>query len=365
MHFRKSGDGMANPEHMEIIRKGARTWNEWREQHPEERIDLRAAVLATLTLTGADLTEAYLTGANMSDTTLSGACLSAAYLAGANLSRAFLTDACLIKADLVKADLTGADLTGADLTRAYLAGADLTGAKLFDTNLTNAQFDNTDFGEAVLGRTIFGNVDLSSARGLETAKHMGPSIIGIDTLYRSKGKIAEPFLRGAGVPENLIEQIPSLTEQPVQFYSCFISYSHKDKSFAHRLHDALQGRGIRCWLDEKQLLPGHNMYDEVALGILKQDKVLLCCSKHSLRSWWVEAEITAAFAKEQKIRKKRGKRVSIVIPLDLDGYLLEKWKDGKAAQLKVRLAADFKGWEQDKAKFQVQVERVVMALAIK
>jgi hypothetical protein len=30
----------------------------------------------------------------------------------------------------------------------------------------------------------------------------------------------------------------------------------EDKLFARRLHDTLQGRGIRCWLDEKQMLPG-------------------------------------------------------------------------------------------------------------
>jgi hypothetical protein len=31
-------------------------------------------------------------------------------------------------------------------------------------------------------------------------------------------------------------------------YSVFISYSHADKAFARRVHDTLQGRGIRCLL---------------------------------------------------------------------------------------------------------------------
>ncbi len=32
---------------------------------------------------------------------------------------------------------------------------------------------------------------------------------------------------------------------PIEFYSCFISYSHADKSFADRLYYGLQMRGIR------------------------------------------------------------------------------------------------------------------------
>jgi hypothetical protein len=53
----------------------------------------------------------------------------------------------------------------------------------------------------------------------------------------------------------------------VELCSCFISYSHADKSFARRLRDQLQGRGIRCWLDEKQILPGDDIYEQVDHGI--------------------------------------------------------------------------------------------------
>ena len=55
-------------------------------------------------------------------------------------------------------------------------------------------------------------------------------------------------------------------------------YAHEDKLFARRLHDALQGRGVRCWLDEKQMLPGDDIYEQVDRGIRLWDKVLLCCS---------------------------------------------------------------------------------------
>ena len=93
---------------------------------------------------------------------------------------------------------------------------------------------------------MFGDVDLTTVRGLDTIEHSGPSTIGIDTLYHSQGNIPEVFLRGAGIPEDSITYIKSLVGRPFEFYSCFISYNHTDRSFARRLHDQLQGRGIRC-----------------------------------------------------------------------------------------------------------------------
>jgi hypothetical protein len=71
----------------------------------------------------------------------------------------------------------------------------------------------------------------------------------------------------------------------------------------------------------------------------------------------VGGEINRAFQKEALLQKERGKKVLALIPLNLDGYLFE-WSDGKAPEVRRRLAADFTGWETNDAKF----ERVVRAL---
>ena len=169
-------------------------------------------------------------------------------------------------------------------------------------------------------------------------------------------------MRGCGVAENLIAYLPSLVSglKAIQFYSCFISYSHADKSFARRLHDALQGKGIRCWLDEHQMLPGDDIYEQVDRGIRLWDKVLLCASKDSLTSWWVDNEIDTAFEKERKLMKERGTKVLVLIPLDLDGYIHSEWQSGKKKAVRSRLTADFK--VRDDEKYEAELEKVVLAL---
>ncbi len=65
-----------------------------------------------------------------------------------------------------------------------------------------------DSGKA--GGTIFAAIDLSAAKGLETVVHRKPSTIGIDTIYKSRGRIPEVFLRGCGVPDDFIAYIGSM-----------------------------------------------------------------------------------------------------------------------------------------------------------
>lgn len=167
------------------------------------------------------------------------------------------------------------------------------------------------------------------------------------------------------MPEALIEYIPSLigAMSPIDFYSCFISYSHADKSFARRLHNDLQARGIRCWLDEQQMLPGDDIYQQIDRGIRLWDKALLCCSEASLVSWWVDNEVDTAFAKERRIMQDRGEKVLALIPLNLDGYMFGgEWQSGKERQIKSRIAADFTGWDRDNAKYERELERLVRTL---
>ena len=47
-----------------------------------------------------------------------------------------------------------------------------------------------------------------------------------------------------------------MIEQPIEFYSCFISYSTHDQEFAERLHADLQAKGVRCWFAPHDIKAG-------------------------------------------------------------------------------------------------------------
>lgn len=342
---------MANPEHLKILKKGVEYWNKWREENSKIRPDLSVAVLGK---------------ANLSKANLRGADLRVAKLIGVNLSAAILSLADLSGANLKGANLCGAHLNEVNLTLADLSGADLSLADLFRTNFSDCELNNVTFSGAILWQTQFNNLDLSNVHGLPETTHYGQSYIDIATFYKSQGNIPVEFLRKAGIPEDFIKNyLPSIGKNPLEFYSSFISYNHEDKTFAKRLYEKFQMRGIRCWLDEHKILPGDDIYEQVDRGIRLWDKILLCASEHSLTSWWVDDEIDKAFSKERELRKKHKKRVLALIPLDLDGYMFkDEWKPGYQQQVRRRLAAKFEGWERDNSIFEREVEKVIEALRI-
>jgi len=334
---RQPAPTLANPERVQAGQREKRS--KCKLGHPEIIQDIGKSKLSEADLRGANLRKANLSGANLS---------------GRNLSTADLSWANLRGADLRGADLHGANLRWASLTGADLRGANFSNADLSEANLTKARLCETDFGAAYLG----------GAKGLAECNFEGPCILDIRAIQQS-GSLPLLFLRGCGLPDSFIEYLPALLNQAIQHFSCCISYSQKDKPFAKRLFDTLQGRDIRCWLDEKRTLAADDIYEQVDRGIRIWDKILLCCSKDSLSSWWVDHEIGAAFEKEQKLGKEFGQKIMALIPLDLDGYLLGgQWPSGKAQQLRSRMVADFRGWTHSNETFESEVRRIILALRV-
>jgi hypothetical protein len=348
---------MANPAHVAIVRQGAEAILHWQTMHPREHLKLHRADLREANLRGADLIEADLREANLDRAFLIGAALTNANLDRASLEETDLWDAFLYEATLheanleraylVGADLHGADLTGARLEEANLNHADLTEATLTGANLRCAQLKGSQLwgaklDNALLSDTVFADTVLTRVEGLETCCHEGPSIIDHRTLLRS-GRLPLVFLRGCGLPEALIEYLPALLNQPLQYYSCFISYAHQDKAFARRLHADLQDHGVRCWFAPKDLKTGEKFRVRIDESIRVYDKLLLILSQHSVASVWVEKEVETAFEQE------RLRRQPVLFPVRLDNTVLDLQSGWAADIRRSRHIGDFRRWKSHKA----------------
>jgi hypothetical protein len=123
---------MANPEHVEVVKQGAEAVRRWREEHPNESLDL----------SGTDLDKTDLSRTN------------------------------LRVIDLRVADLRDTDFTGANLYQAHLNGADLRGAWLSTANLGGARLGNANIARAWLDYANLSRTMMDGVRGAEHAYYL-------------------------------------------------------------------------------------------------------------------------------------------------------------------------------------------------
>ena len=301
--------------------------------------DLKLADLKQADLSGASLVEANLSNSYLREAYFCGANLSGALLIEANLRQADLREAVLYGANLWQANLNGANLLNADLCEADLYGANLSQTNLMKSNFVNSNLDNTDLTKSTIYKTNFCSVDLHNVQGLELTIPFGPSTIGIDTIYRSKGQIPKAFLKNCGVPDKFIEHMLTITKDAYEFHTCFISYAIEDQDFAYRLYADLQNRGVRCWfaLEDMNIEDKYApLIDEV---IHEQKNLLLVISSMSIHSKWVEKVFATAF--ESEITSDR----TMLFPILLDEIAMKVDIGWAAAISKARHICDFTQWK--------------------
>lgn len=274
---------MANREHVERLKQGVEVWNRWREESLE------------------------------------------------------------VMPDLHEADLSRADLSGANRGRAELLGVYLWNAGLRKADLREANLRGANLKDATCLETIFANVDLGETKNLDSIDHRGPSTIGIDTLFNSRGNIPEAFLRGCGVPDQMIEYAKSLTGKAIDYYSCFISYSSKDEEFAKRLWEGLQAKNVRCWLACEDMKIGDKIRPTIEESIRLHDKLFLILSEHSMKSKWVKHEVENALDLEIEREK------TVLFPVRVDDTVMKSKADWAGATKEKRHIGDFTRWKEHDA----------------
>ncbi len=147
------------------------------------------------------------------------------------------------------------------------------------------------------------------------------------------------------MPESMIQSLPLILNsmEPIQFYSCFISYSSKNGDFAERLHADLQSSGVRTWFDRQDLKIGDKIRPGINEAIRVHDKLMLVLSEQSIESTWVEGEVEAALERER--REKR----TVLFPIRLDDTVLETQIAWASHLRQTRHIGDFRGWENHTA----------------
>jgi hypothetical protein len=338
-------------------------WNQWRitewtakEVNFGSRFVGANRIFAGADLYRANLASAVLVRADFSRVVLQRAILTDADLTDANLCHSNLAAASLERAVLNRSDLRDASFLGANLTGASLQHARLRNALFRKTNLTRAKLRGADFEGVLIDECHFADVDLSEVQNLDKAVHVGPSSIGIDTLYRSRGLISERFLRDAGVPDQLITYMRSLTASPIEYYSCFISYSTANQDFADRLYADLRMSNVRCWLATEDLKIGDRFRNRIDESIRIHDKLLLVLSTHSIESTWVESEVEAAFEKE------RQQNTTVLFPIAVDDAVYNTEQAWASEIRRTRQIGNFADWKQHES-YRKEITRLLRDLA--
>ena len=150
------------------------------------------------------------------------------------------------------------------------------------------------------------------------------------------------------MPDEFIAYIGSMVGRPIEYYSCFISYSTHDQEFADRLHADLQAKGVRCWFAPQDIKGGRKIHEQIDEAIRVHDRLLVILSEHSMSSEWVNTEI----AKARKREVKDGKQVLFPVRLVrfkrlrdwvcFDGDTGRDW----AGEIREYFIPDFSNWKE-------------------
>jgi hypothetical protein len=213
---------------------------------------------------------------------------------------------------------------------------------------------NTDFSHSFFGWNSLSNIDLSTVRGLDRVVHFGPSSVGIDTIYKSKGAIPDLFLAGAGTPDAFIFLNERLTKHQMQLFTCFIRYERENQEFAEHLYTHLQQNGIRCWLAPEDVRGGINAWGIIYRSTMMTSSLVLILSEESIYSGWFQEEVSMAL----KMERIYGKR--ILFPICLNIGAMEK-EEIWASELQSRQLSDFSEWKE-KDRFESELTKLANEL---
>lgn len=194
----------------------------------------------------------------------------------------------------------------------------------------------------------------------ESGLHLPSDLSGIPFLRFAPEQRDSNLIASLAPAVNMIRNTivhRQMFQEPIEYYSCFLSYSAKDQIFVERLNSDLQEAGVRCWLDSQEVRIGDSIVDTIDRGIQDQDRVLLVLSSASVSSSWVKHEVAKAF--EIEVKRKQ----SILFPLRLDDSVFKSSEPLFSRLLSTKHIADFEDWNHDD-KYRRAFSRLLRELTI-
>src|SRR5262245_30158641 len=81
-------------------------------------------------------------------------------------------------------------------------------------------------------------------------------------------------------------------ESPELQFDVFLSHATEDTAWCEQLAERLRNDGVRVWLDQWQIKPGHNIDDRINEGLEQSRKLVAVWTEHYFaeRKVWTLAE---------------------------------------------------------------------------
>jgi uncharacterized protein YjbI with pentapeptide repeats len=364
---------VAKEDHLRAVRQGNDGIFALRS-YDDSNLDLEFAVLDDLDLSDCDLQGSDFSGAKLRNVDLTRAVLSDAIMqdcrcdrvdmTSTNLERARLLGARFEDSMLLRANLSDAAIDYVEFHSSYLTGANLVSAQFRETS-----FDRTDLSKSTMGLTVVIGCDLNGARGLDSISHDISSSIDVDTLvYTLRGGAGTfspeqlTFFLSAGVPPAILKSLPGLLEtQPLQFFSCFISYGQDDVEFTAKLYRSLRKAEVPAWMYAADAVIGRGVWANIERAMTTHQKVVLVCSQSSLKSPGVIRELERCLQREDDLKRRGMSDIDVVVPVMLDDYVFNEWEHSRRADVVAKHIGDFREW-RSRASYSHAFDNLLKAL---
>lgn len=110
-------------------------------------------------------------------------------------------------------------------------------------------------------------------------------------------------------PEKTLSVIRQLLADAAANPRVALLYSSADRDFARRLAADLESRGIKVWIDEKNIRVGDNWPDKVERAIAESQWTVAVLPSEAEQSQWMDRELTLA------LKAERARERPLILPV--------------------------------------------------